>query len=209
MAQGKLITFEGPDGSGKSSVLKGVYEKLKKDGHTNITLTREPGGTPISEAIREVILDPEHTEMDPVTEALLYAASRRQHVVELIKPTLKAGEIVLSDRYVDSSLVYQGVARGLELELVKKINEFAVEGVFPDLTILVDVPAAVGLERIEKARGKRQYDRLDQESLEFHEKVRQAFLSLAKDKKRFVIIDGSPSLEEVIDQAYQIIRENI
>lgn len=209
MAQGKLITFEGPDGSGKSSVLKGVYEKLKKDGHTNITLTREPGGTPISEAIREVILDPEHTEMDPVTEALLYAASRRQHVVELIKPTLKAGEIVLSDRYVDSSLVYQGVARGLELELVKKINEFAVEGLLPDLTILVDVPAALGLERIEKARGKRQYDRLDQESLEFHEKVRQAFLSLAKDKKRFVIIDGSPSLEEVIDQAYQIIRENI
>ena len=142
-----FITFEGPDGSGKSTIIKKLYEKLVKEGY-DILLTREPGGTPISEKIRDIILDNNNTNLDYRTEALLYAASRRQHLVEKIWPALKRGEIVLCDRYLDSSLAYQGYARGIGIEEVYSINLFATDNQLPDVTFFFDLNAEEGLNRI-------------------------------------------------------------
>lgn len=205
--QGKFITFEGPDGSGKTSVIARLIELLTAQGVTQILSTREPGGSVIAERIRDVILDVNHTEMDPRTEALLYAAARRQHLVERILPSLKEGKLVLCDRFVDSSLAYQGVARGIDVEKIWQINQFAIEGHMPELTILLDVPAEVGLERIYTARGQRQYDRLDQESLAFHQKTRQAFLDFAKENERMVIVDATQSIDEVAQVCLAILKQ--
>lgn len=204
----KFITFEGGEGSGKSTVLKEITARLEKEGYKVVT-TREPGGTPIAEEIRNVILDKENTKMDPRTEALLYAASRRQHLVEKIWPALKRGEVVLCDRYLDSSLAYQGGARGLGIEEVLSINMFATEGSFPDLTILFDLEPEEGLKRIEKNKG-REVNRLDLEKLEFHKRVRDNFHYLAKKyATRYVVIDASKPLDEVIDEVYKIIKERL
>ena len=177
----KFITFEGGEGSGKSTVMKDVAARLTKEGY-KLVLTREPGGTPIAEEIRNVILDKDNTKMDPRTEALLYAASRRQHLVEKIWPALERGEIVLCDRYLDSSLAYQGGARGLGVDEVLSINMFATEGEYPDLTLLFDLEPEEGLKRIEKNKG-REVNRLDLEKLEFHKKVRDNFHALAKNTR--------------------------
>ena len=204
----KFITFEGGEGSGKSTVMKDVAARLTKEGY-KLVLTREPGGTPIAEEIRNVILDKDNTKMDPRTEALLYAASRRQHLVEKIWPALERGEIVLCDRYLDSSLAYQGGARGLGVDKVLSINMFATEGEYPDLTLLFDLEPEEGLKRIEKNKG-REVNRLDLEKLEFHKKVRDNFHALAKKySTRYVIIDASKSLNEVEDEVYKIIKETI
>lgn len=204
----KFITFEGGEGSGKSTVLKEVTARLENKGYKVVT-TREPGGTPIAEEIRNVILNKDNTKMDPRTEALLYAASRRQHLVEKIWPALKRGEVVLCDRYLDSSLAYQGGARGLGIEEVLSINMFATEGSFPDLTILFDLEPEEGLKRIEKNKG-REVNRLDLEKLEFHKKVRENFHYLAKKyATRYVVIDASKPLNEVIDEVYKIIKERL
>ncbi len=204
----KFITFEGGEGSGKSTVMKDVAARLTKEGY-KLVLTREPGGTPIAEEIRNVILDKDNTKMDPRTEALLYAASRRQHLVEKIWPALERGEIVLCDRYLDSSLAYQGGARGLGVDEVLSINMFATEGEYPDLTLLFDLEPEEGLKRIEKNKG-REVNRLDLEKLEFHKKVRDNFHALAKKySTRYVIIDASKSLNEVEDEVYKIIKETI
>ena len=167
MTQGKFISIEGPDGSGKSSVIKQLANLLEADGY-ELVLTREPGGSPIAEQIRQVILDVNNTAMDPLTEAMLYAAGRRQHLVDTILPGLAAGKLVLSDRFVDSSLAYQGVGRQLPLEDIWSINQLAIDGHLPDMTLLLDLPAELGLERIYRAQGQRQFDRLDQENLTFH-----------------------------------------
>lgn len=203
-----FITFEGGEGSGKSSALRTIYERLEKEGYS-LVLTREPGGTPISEEIRNVILDKQNTDMDPKTEALLYAASRRQHLVQKVFPALKEGKIVICDRFLDSSLAYQGGARGLGIDEVLNMNLFATEGFYPDLTLLFDIVPEEGLARIAQNAG-REVNRLDLESLPFHHAVRNAFLQLAERyKDRYVIIDASKSREEVVEDAYQAIKSRL
>ena len=191
-----FITLEGPEGSGKTTAVKAAVEKLVALGY-EVVQTREPGGTPISEQIRNVILDKSNTTMDSRTEALLYAASRRQHLVEKVWPAIKEGKIVICDRYLDSSLAYQGGARGLGVDNILSINSFATEGTFPDLTLLFDLDPKIGLERISK-NANREVNRLDLEKLDFHNKVRQTFLELAKRyPDRYVVIDASKDREEV------------
>lgn len=203
-----FVTVEGPEGSGKSSVMKRVAERLQEEG-IDVVLTREPGGTPIAEQIREVILNKENTKMDKITEALLYAASRRQHLVEKVWPLTKEGKLVISDRFLDSSLAYQGGARGIGIDKVLEINMAATEGYYPDLTLLFDVAPEVGLARIAANKG-REVNRLDLEKIEFHREVRQTFLDLAQRfKDRFVIIDASQPFEKVIEDAYKAIKDRM
>ena len=191
-----FITLEGPEGSGKTTAVEAAVKALEAKGY-QIVRTREPGGTPIAEQIRSVILDKANTNMDPRTEALLYAASRRQHLVEKVWPALKEGKIVICDRYLDSSLAYQGGARGLGVDNILNVNLFATENTFPDLTLLFDITPEEGLKRI-SANADREVNRLDLEKLEFHHKVRDTFLALAKRyPERFVIIDASKSRDEV------------
>ena len=191
-----FITLEGPEGSGKTTAVKAAVARLQELGY-QVVQTREPGGTPIAEQIRNVILDKANTTMDPRTEALLYAASRRQHLVEKVWPAIKEGKIVICDRYLDSSLAYQGGARGLGVDNVLNVNLFATEGTWPDLTLLFDIDPNLGLERIAK-NAQREVNRLDLEKIEFHNKVRQTFLDLSKRyPDRYVVIDASKSKEEV------------
>ena len=203
-----FITFEGGEGSGKSSAIAGVKKYLEEKGY-DVILTREPGGTKISEQIRNVILDKENTEMDSRTEALLYAASRRQHLVEKIWPSIKQGKIVICDRYLDSSLAYQGHARGLGVEDILKVNEYATEGTFPNITFLLDITPEQGLNRIE-ANSSREVNRLDLEKMSFHHKVRDGYLALAKRfEDRYVIIDASKPLEAVIQDLCEAIEQRL
>lgn len=191
-----FITLEGPEGSGKTSAIESAVQKLQEMGY-EIVRTREPGGTPIAEQIRNVILDKANTNMDPRTEALLYAASRRQHLVEKVWPAIKEGKIVICDRYLDSSLAYQGGARGLGIDNVLNVNLFATENTWPDLTLLFDIKPEEGLKRI-AANASREVNRLDLEKIEFHQKVRESFLYLAKQyPERYIVIDASKSREEV------------
>lgn len=203
-----FVTFEGGEGSGKSTVLKQVNEILLSEGHSTL-LTREPGGTPISEQIRNVILDKANTSMDPRTEALLYAASRRQHLVEKIWPALKEGKIVLCDRFLDSSLAYQGGARGLGMDEILKVNRYATEGQFPDITLFFDLDPSIGLQRI-AANAGREVNRLDLERMTFHEKVRASFQKLASlYPERYVTIDASQPLEKVVEDSLKAIKAKL
>ncbi|HNX15971.1 MAG TPA: dTMP kinase [Bacilli bacterium] len=203
-----FITLEGPEGSGKTTAVEFAVTKLQEMGY-QIVRTREPGGTVISEQIRNVILDKTNTAMDSRTEALLYAASRRQHLVEKIWPALKSGKIVICDRYLDSSLAYQGGARGLGIEEVLNVNLFATENTWPNLTLLFDLDPVIGLSRI-SSNDKREVNRLDLEKLEFHKKVRETFLKLAKQyPERYIIIDASKSREEVAKATLDAILSKI
>ncbi|HBF75612.1 MAG TPA: dTMP kinase, partial [Lactobacillus sp.] len=197
---GLFISFEGPDGAGKTTVLSAIAEQLDTANRTDILVTREPGGNQISEAIRKIILDPQNTQMDVRTEALLYAASRRQLIQETIRPALAAGKVVLCDRFVDSSVAYQGAGRQIGEEAVYQMNQFATEGLTPDLTIYVDVPSEVGLARIKAHR--QNVDRLDAEALSFHKRVRAAYLRLAKKfPERIITVDATQPVADVISQA--------
>ena len=201
-----FITFEGPDGSGKSSVIKKVYEDFTQKGYS-IILTREPGGTPISEKIRNIILDNNNTNLDARTEALLYAASRRQHLVEKIRPALKEGKIVLCDRFLDSSLAYQGGGRHLGIDNVLNINLFATENTYPDITFFFDVSPEIGLTRVSKDK-KRVADRLDKETEGFHDTAYESFKEIVKCyPKRFYVIDASKSLDEVVFNVATILTQ--
>ena len=203
-----FITLEGPEGSGKTTAVETAVNRLKEMGY-EIVRTREPGGTPIAEQIRNVILDKENTMMDPRTEALLYAASRRQHLIEKVWPALKEGKIVICDRYLDSSLAYQGGARGLGVDNILNINLFATENTWPDLTLLFDIDPKLGLERIAK-NASREVNRLDLEKIEFHNKVRQTFLDLAKRfPDRYVIIDASQDRETVAKNTLEAILNRL
>ncbi|MBO3063689.1 dTMP kinase [Mammaliicoccus fleurettii] len=198
---GQFITFEGPEGSGKTTVIHKVFEMLEDE--YDILLTREPGGIKISEAIRNLLLDSDD-EMDERTEALLFAAARRQHLVEKILPQLNKDGIVLCDRFVDSSLSYQGYAREIGVEEVKAINEFAIESRYPDLTLYFDVPAEIGLNRIKD--NQREANRLDKEKIEFHHKVTDGYKKLiAEYPDRIKVIDATQPLEKVIEEAYFMI----
>jgi len=201
-----FITFEGPEGSGKTSIANQVVKTLIEKGY-DIVYTREPGGTPIAEQIRDVTLDKKNTALDARAEALLIAAGRRQHVVEKIRPALKAGKVVICDRYLDSSLAYQGAARGLGVDTVLGINLFAVEDTFPNLTLLFDLEPKIGFERI-KANKHREVNRLDLEERNFYIKVRNAYLELSKKyKNRYRIIDASQSFEKVYEDTLKVILE--
>ena len=203
-----FITLEGPEGSGKTTAVEAAVKALQEEGY-EIVRTREPGGTTIAEQIRNVILDKANTSMDPRTEALLYAASRRQHLVEKVWPALKEGKIVICDRYLDSSLAYQGGARGLGVDEVLNVNLFATENTWPDLTLLFDIKPEVGLARI-ASNASREVNRLDLEKLEFHNKVRDTFLALAKKyPDRYVIIDASQSREEVAKATLEAIMNRL
>jgi dTMP kinase len=203
MKKGKFITFEGPDGSGKTTVSTAVCRRLEEEGYA-VRYTREPGGSAIAEQIRNVILDPQNTAMDARTEALLYAASRRQHLVEKVLPALEEGINVISDRFVDSSLAYQGKGRQIGIEEVYAINQFAIEGRMPEKTIYLDVDPEVGLERIQK--GRTYLDRLDQESIEFHNRVNEGYQEVLRTyADRMIIIDANRNVEEVIEASYQAV----
>lgn len=206
---GLFITIEGPEGAGKTTVLEHIVKELRKQGHP-VVQTREPGGIAIAEQIRSVILNKDNTSMDARTEALLYAAARRQHLIEKVVPALQEGSIVLCDRFVDSSLAYQGHARGLGMDEVASINAFAIDGVMPQLTLLFDVRPEVGLARIHRHDG-REVNRLDLEDLSFHQKVREGYLKLAQShKERIVVIDAEQHqenvYEEVLAQIAKVLR---
>ncbi|NCU18664.1 dTMP kinase [Pallidibacillus pasinlerensis] len=193
---GYFFSLEGCEGSGKSTIAKLLAEALTKKGFRAV-LTREPGGIEIAEQIRNVILDRKNINMDAKTEALLYAAARRQHLVEKIIPELEKGSIVLCDRYIDSSLTYQGYARGLGIEEVLTINKFAIEDYMPDLTIYLDVSPEVGLARINKDKD-REVNRLDVESLQFHTKVREGYhILLKRYPDRITMIDAQNDIDIV------------
>jgi dTMP kinase len=197
-----FITIEGNDGSGKSTVIEGLKEIFKNRG-VDTVFTREPGGSAIAEKIRQIILDPENTAMDDKTEALLYAASRRQHLTETVLPALDQNKLVICDRYIDSSLAYQGHARGIGIEEVYNMNMFATSGVLPDLTLYILVSPEVGLSR--KSHQK-ELDRLELEANSFHETVYQGYLKIAKMfPERVVLIDGEKSREEVLKQTIEVI----
>lgn len=191
--RGIFISFEGVDGSGKTTQANMLSAHLIKDG-IDVVVTREPGGTRIGERIREVLLDPKLQEMNPMTETILYAADRAQHVAEVIRPALNAGNVVICDRYIDSSLAYQGVARGLGMEGVRNLNEWATSDLYPNLTILIRVPFAAGLKRLPVDR----MDRMEMQSESFHASVQEAYFTLAKlFSRRVVIINGEEKPEIV------------
>lgn len=203
-----FITFEGGEGSGKTTIAELIYKKLLKD-NIDCIYTREPGGVQIAEDIRKILLNIENTNLDDRTEALLFAASRRQHLVEKVWPALKENKVVICDRYIDSSLAYQGGGKNLGIEEILQINLFATEETLPDLTLLFDLEPEVGLMRINKNKD-REINRLDLESLKFHQSVHETFLKLAKIyKDRFVVIDASKSVEEVFNEAYLIIKKRL
>lgn len=196
MSKGIFITLEGGEGSGKTTMISRLSNYLEERNIAYL-VTREPGGIEIAEKIRSIILDPEHTAMDARTEALLYAAARRQHLVEKVIPALEEGLIVLCDRFVDSSLAYQGYARGIGVEEIRSINLFATEDITPDVTIYFDVEPEVGLARI-AANQDREVNRLDLENRLFHDKVREGYLKLVENEPgRIKMIDASLSPDEV------------
>jgi len=202
---GSFITVEGPEGAGKSTVLAVLAERLEEDG-VPVVITREPGGIKIAEQIREVILHTENTEMDERTEALLYAAARRQHLVEKVLPALREGKVVLCDRFIDSSLAYQGKARGIGMDAIEEINAFAIEDHMPDLTLYFDIEPEEGLNRINQHKG-REVNRLDLESVGFHHKVREGYLELVNKYPNLIqVVDASRSVTAVADAAYEIVK---
>lgn len=202
MKKGLFVTFEGPDGSGKTTISKAVY-KLLLDNDYPAIYTREPGGITISEKIRDIILDPQHKNMDSWTEALLYAAARRQHVVEKIMPALAEHKIVICDRFVDSSLAYQGVGRDLGISEVLEVNRIAIGNRFPDLTIYLDVDVNLGLERVNFRKNQ---DRLDLESQDFHLKVFNGYQKIKEMyKDRMLVFNGNLDIQTLSQQIYKSI----
>ena len=197
-----FITFEGPDGSGKSTIIQKVYDYLIENNY-DVIKTREPGGSPIAEKIRNLILDTENTEMGYRTEALLYAASRAQHVEETILPALNENKIVLCDRFLISSLAYQGVGRNLGIENVRKINEFAINGVFPDFVLFFDVDPITTLKRKSSLDTA---DRLEKEGNNFHERVYNGYKQILNSEKDIEIIDATQSIEDVFNQCINVLK---
>jgi len=204
---GIFISFEGPDGAGKTTALNKLMPLLQGRTDKEIVLSREPGGSPISEKIRKIILDIHDEEMDPRTEALLYAAARRQHLIDVILPTLQADKILLSDRFVDSSIAYQGGGREIGTKEVAEINDFAIDGHLPDLTIYFDVSPDVGLSRIRKDH-EGAMDRLEKEAISFHNRVYDSYSKLVTDNpERIKSINAEQAPEKVVSDALNVIVE--
>lgn len=203
---GFLVSFEGAEGSGKSTQIRLLQEHLQGLGYP-VTITREPGGTRIGERIRDLLLAPVYQEMAPLTEAFLYAADRAQHVYQVIQPALERNEVVLTDRFVDASLVYQGVARGLGQELVQQLNHLILQGLRPNLTLLLDIEPFEGIRRLET-----EGDRIEAFSLSFHEKVREAYLQMAQKEDRYIVLDASRKIgdlhQHIIEEVMMRLRED-
>lgn len=199
--KGLFIVLEGPDGSGKSTMAK-MIAQYYQDAGREIVFTREPGGTKISEQIRNIILDNNNTEMSYMTEALLYAASRAQLVSEFIKPNLEKGKIVISERYVYSSIVYQGIARNLGIQNVKEINDFAIDGLEPDLVLFFDIDPEKALNR---KLSKGNSDRLENEKINFHKKVYEGYKEISKVYDEITLIDADKSVDELFSDIKNII----
>ncbi|MDU5969976.1 MAG: dTMP kinase [Finegoldia magna] len=197
-----FITFEGPDGSGKSTIIQKVYDYLIENNY-DVIKTREPGGSPIAEKIRNLILDTENIKMGYRTEALLYAASRAQHVEETILPALNENKIVLCDRFLISSLAYQGVGRGLGIENVRNINDFAINGIFPDFVLFFDVDPITTLKRKSSLDTA---DRLEKEGNNFHERVYNGYKEILNSEKNIEIIDATQSVEDVFSQCIEVLK---
>lgn len=207
MTKGFFMTLEGPEGSGKTTVAKLLVERLEKEVEKSIVLTREPGGIAIAEKIRDVILDVSHTMMDARTEALLYAASRRQHLVEKVMPALTDGKVVVCDRFVDSSLAYQGYGRNIGVDNVWEMNQFAIADLMPQVTFYLDVPVEVGFERI-YANKDREINRLDLEKKEFHETVVEGYRQvIERFPERIVVINANQAVEEVTEAIIQTLKQ--
>lgn len=207
--KGYFISLEGPDGAGKSTVLEQVLTKIGPELKTQYLVTREPGGSKISEKIRKIILDPKNEKMNDRTEALLYAASRSQLVEEVLKPALADGKIVFSDRYVDSSLAYQGAGRNLGVKEVKLINDFATDGLEPNLTLFFDLDPEIGLSRIKKERPDHE-DRLEQEKIAFHKKVYAGYQKIAQlYPERIKMINANQEIEKVVEETISVIRKRL
>nr|MDY6797008.1 dTMP kinase [Actinomycetota bacterium] len=201
----KLVTFEGVEGSGKTTQLNMLHAHLLRM-NIDVVATQEPGGTRLGEDIRRILLDPANKEMHPLTEALLYAADRAQHVHEVINPALEQGKVVICDRFVDSSLAYQGVARRVGLEGVRNLNEWITDDLYPDLTFLLEIPYRVGLKRLEKR--KKSIDRMEGQPESFHEQVQEAYKTLAKFfSNRFVVINGADKPENIHHRVMQEVQE--
>lgn len=203
-----FITFEGPEGSGKSSVLEEIKKRLEND-NVDFLVTREPGGSNISEQIREVILNKKNKKMDSWTEVLLYIAARRQHLVETVFAKENANKIIICDRFSDSTLAYQGYGRKLDIEKINNIQNLVFNNFQPDLTILFDVKPEIGLQRIKK-RSVEQFNRLDEENLKFHQSVYEGYLKIKEQNmKRFKTVDASKNFISVVEEVYQIIKKQI
>ncbi|KPA13086.1 Thymidylate kinase [Candidatus Magnetomorum sp. HK-1] len=208
-----FITFEGIEGSGKSTQAKLLMEWFKEK-KLPCVLTREPGGTDIGKQIRSILLNPNHTDICPMTELLLYMADRAQHLSELIHPEMSAGKIILCDRFYDATTVYQGVARQIEMAVIYKLHNIVLSGLKPDMTLLFDLPVEAGLKRawkrIKADQKEQNENRFEKESIEFHEKVRTGYLELAKnDLSRFFVINANQSEKAVFDDVIDIISKTL
>ncbi len=199
-----LVVFEGPEGAGKSTQVSLFAERLRRAG-VPLTVTREPGGTPTGDAIRELVLHAD-VAIDPLVEFLLYSASRAQHVLEVIRPALGRGEVVLSDRYAGASVAYQGYGRGLDLAFVNDLNRRATGGLHPDLTVLLDLDPEVGLQRV---AGRGAEDRLEREALAFHQRVREGFLAQAEADPSWLVVDAGAAPEAVADAVWKAATERL
>lgn len=208
-----FITFEGPEGSGKTTQAELLSDFLEQRGWT-VNLTREPGGTPLGERLRDLLLDPAHERMDDRTELFMYMAARAQHVAERIRPALQRGEAVISDRFADASLVYQGRARKADLDWVRRLNDFATRELVPDLTIILDVPVREGLDDARKGSKTRwntnRGDRLERETDEFHRSVREGYRELAEEEPdRCVLLERTEDIPELQDRIRTVVRERL
>jgi len=202
MKKGILITFEGIDGSGKTTQINALIQRLQEAG-MSYRLFREPGGTEIGEKIRDILLDKKNENMLNVTELLLYSASRYQLTVSEIIPALEAGNVVICDRFYDSTTAYQGYGRGIDLEFIYRLNDIATNSVTPDKTFILDID----LEERRKRLGKKNLDRLERETLEFHRKVRMGFLKMAEQNpERFIVLDGNQAPDELSKKIWNVIK---
>lgn len=204
MRKGLFITVEGTDGSGKTTQIK-LMEQYLKDMGNDVVLSREPGGTRISEMIRDLILDPENKDISPLTEMMLYAAARAQHVSQVIRPAIESGKCVICDRFVDSSYAYQGCGRGVDLKTIADVNRAAIDGVVPDITFFLDLDPRVAMERRVKSTGA---DRIEQEKMDFHIRVYEGYERMALlYPERIKTIDASKSIEEISSQINIYLKE--
>ncbi len=202
MEYGKFITFEGTDGSGKTTQIKLLEEYIKNKGY-ELVLTREPGGTKVSELIRDLVLDPSNSEIMPLTEMIMYSASRAQHVSQLIKPAIEAGKIVICDRFVDSSYAYQGNGRGVDLKVIADVNRVAIDGMSPDITFFLDIDPEIAIKRRINATGA---DRIEQEKIDFHRRVYEGYKKMALlFPERIKTINANKSIDEISSQIIEYI----
>lgn len=212
MKRAPFIVFEGIEGSGKSTQAQRVSRHLHEIGRKSV-LTKEPGGTPLGNRIRAILLDPAEDGMDPLTEVLLYSASRRQHVVDVIRPSIEHDAVVICDRFTDATLAYQGFGRGLNLDRLREVNDWVTDGVVPDLTLILDLPEDVGLVRARRRNQEQDLQlesRLEGEDLRFHRRVREGYLALAEESsERYALISGDGTADEVFERVLEVLRQRV